>query len=80
MCVCYVHSSVVPYVQRSHPVFVRGMEGTLDVTQVQFCPSFKPHEEGRFLKQLLTFAAEQDMGPSVRCFIDTYIRVPCVYG
>lgn len=56
-------------VQHLHPLFDRGMEGTLAVTQVHFCPSFMPHEERSFLRQLLVFAAENDMGPSVRYFV-----------
>lgn len=43
----------------------RGMEDTLTLTQVQFCPTFMVHEETAFLRQLLTFTVNNPAKPRV---------------
>ncbi|CAM9376257.1 unnamed protein product, partial [Ectocarpus sp. 6 AP-2014] len=40
-----------------------GMEDTLTLTQVQFCPTFMVHEETTFLRQLLTFIVNNPTKP-----------------
>ncbi|CAB1099951.1 unnamed protein product [Ectocarpus sp. CCAP 1310/34] len=40
-----------------------GIEDTLTLTQVQFCPTFMVHEETTFLRQLLTFIVDNPAKP-----------------
>ncbi|CAM9979353.1 unnamed protein product [Ectocarpus fasciculatus] len=56
-----------------------GMEDTLALTQVQFCPTFMVHEETAFLRQLLTFAADSSAKVSAKTSVESvqWERLKC---